>query len=101
MARRAISKIKVRNALKSLVRETGKQWESLKQESPEDNLKLYFRYPNDRQRVGRLKVSAEDPKRGWRLATDMEFNDEWTREEAEAFIFTHMIRMPILRPPIA
>jgi hypothetical protein len=100
MARRPVSKSKIREALKKLVDETGNEFVSLKDETSKKGLRLYYRFPNDRQRVGRLKVAAKDPKRGWRLANDIEMARDWTREQAEAFIFETMIRLPMLRPPI-
>jgi ribosome assembly protein YihI (activator of Der GTPase) len=98
MARRPVSKSKIRAALNELVNETGNEFQSLKDEKSRKGLRLYYRFPNDRQRVGRLKVAEKDPKRGWRLANDIEMARDWTKEQAEAFIFETMIRLPLLRP---
>ena len=99
MARRAVSKSRIRDALKKMVNTAGDEFLSLKDKKKDGSLRLYYRFPNDRQRVGRLKVSERDPARGWRLANDIVMAREWTREQAEAFIFETMIRLPLLRPP--
>ena len=76
------------------------EWESLMNEDPEAPAYLYWREPNKKQRVGRLKVANENPKRGWKLVAEMMLSPRWTREETHYFVLERMLYLPILRGPI-
>lgn len=98
MAYRPMSKTQVVEGIADVTGQACLEWERLK-DKHRGRLKLYYRYPNRRQRVGRLRVAAADPGRGWRLACDMRFSSSWNRKEAEHFIHNRVVTLPILRGP--
>lgn len=100
MAKRPVSKERARAALDELTKDAGAQWRQLRNPKESQTLRLYYRHPNRRQWIGRLKVAATDPHRGWKLANGVCFDPSWSQKQAEAFIYESMIRVPILRPNI-
>jgi len=100
MRTRSISKEMVRASMDRIVREACAQWNELRERLRKgESLFLYYRHPASRNRIGRLKVANADPKRGWMLACNLGMPASWSEEQAEAFIYEQMIRLPILKGP--
>jgi hypothetical protein len=75
------------------------EWEQLTEEDPGAPVRLYYKEPKAKERVGRLKVARRDPKRGWKLVVNMVMSARWTRDETLYFIKTRMLQLPIIRGP--
>lgn len=99
MAHRPISNEKLREVIESTVEQACDEWEALRARGVDEPIRLYFRKPNDRQRVGRLKVATSDPKRGWELAVHMRMSPKWTRDETKFFVYERLVKLPLLRGP--
>lgn len=76
------------------------EWTELVSEDPDAQVRLYWIAPVSKERIGRLKVARNDPKRGWRLTANMPMSARWSREEALCFILERVLRVPILKGPI-
>ena len=75
-------------------------WLELVSEDPDAPVLLYWRQPVSKERIGRLKVARNNPKRGWRLTANMIMSSRWSREEALCYILGRTLKVPILRGPI-
>lgn len=99
MSKRPISKEKVRVLMDEVIGHAAEEWETLRDGEATGVLFLYYRKPNERQRIGRLKVSDTDPKRGWKRAADMPMSRTWSEAEVKFFIADRLMQLPILRGP--
>ena len=76
------------------------EWASRVSADPETPLFLYWRAPNKKQRLGRVKVAPQKPRAGWQLVARMVMSPNWTRLQALNYILDRMLWLPILRGPV-
>lgn len=97
------SNILKQRVLKEKIRTTidvaEQSWHEAREKDPEADCWLYYIPPTKKERIGRLKVAARDPKRGWRRACHMRLEPRWSPEEARCFIGIVLNQLPILRGP--
>lgn len=100
MSKGAIKTKKVCDSMIEAAERACDDWESMVDEDPDAAVYLYWRPPNKKQRIGRIKVAREDPKRGWKLTAHMMMSSRWSRNETMCFILERMLWVPILRGPL-
>lgn len=66
-----------------------------------ERLRLFYLKPNSGQTVGRVAVRSKAPRSEWQMANPMVISPRWSDAEVERFIYRSIVKLPILKGPIA
>ena len=100
MSDRGRSLERVKKDMLALADSACEEWEREIAKDPNQTLKLYYRKPNSKQQIGRLKVTAHQPRKGWMLVSGFVMSQRWSRDDVLYYIKSMMVKLPILRGPI-